>query len=96
MIPTDQTIENLTPDSHLLHQLDGQWQRVAMLLLWKLAKREMVRITVAEIAAFSAEFAPGAPTLYTHGHVDALDFQVIDEASARRLAAHHNGMRGTA
>ena len=90
------TVNKLNPDSVILQQLDGQWQKIAMLLLLKLAGREKVRITHAEMESLTKQFAPGIPVLMTHGHFDSIDFQVIDEAAARRLADYDAQMRGTA
>jgi hypothetical protein len=90
------TAINMTPDSSVLQQLDGQWQKIAMMLVWKLRGREMVRLTHADMEAFAREFAPGLPVLYTHGHSDSIDFTVIDEAAAIKLAAHEKTQQGHA
>lgn len=87
---------NLTPDSAVMQQLDGQWQKLATFLLWKLAGRTKVKLTHEEMELCAAEFAPGIPVLFTHGHSDSIEFQVIDEASAARIVAHDQTMRGTA
>lgn len=89
-------VEMLNPDSAVTQQLDGHWQKVAMMLLWKLAGREPVRLASEEIARFSAEFAPGIPVLATHGTWDAIEFRLVDEAAAQRLLEHERRMRGTA
>lgn len=86
----------INPDSVILQQLDGQYQKLMMLVLYKLKGREAVKITHEEIACCMAEFAPGSPVLFCHGHSDSIEFQVIDEASAQRLAAHDAKMRGSA
>lgn len=90
------TATKINPDSAVLQQLDGHWQKMAMLLLWKLAGREKVKITVEEMARWQAEFSPGIPVLLTHGHSDSIEFQVIDEAAAMRIADHEKTMKGTA
>lgn len=90
------SVTNLTHDSAVLQQVAEHWQKMAMLILWKTSGRQKVSITMADIQRFTAEFAPGAPTLYTHGHVDSFDFQVIDEASAHRIAEYSKTQRGTA
>lgn len=87
---------NLTPDSTILQQLDGHWQKMALFLLWKLAGDKKVVLHHHDIEACAAQFAPGSPVLFTHGRVDAIEFQVIDEAAAARLAAHDATMRGKA
>lgn len=86
----------INPDSVILQQLDGQWQKMAILLLWKLAGREKVKLTYQEIASCNAEFAPGIPVLLTHGHSDSIEFQVIDEAAARVIANFDKTMKGSA
>ncbi len=88
--------KNLTPDSTVMQQLEGKWQSLAMLLLYKLAGRERVVLTAEEIGACLAEFAPGTPVLFTHGQSDSLTFQVIDESAARLIAAHEATLKGTA
>lgn len=90
------SINNLTPDSVVLQQLDGHWQKMAAFLLWKLKGGEMVRLTHQDIEACGAAFAPHGPVLFTHGHSDSIEFQVVDMDAARRLAAHAQTMKGTA
>lgn len=89
------SVENMTPDSVVLQQLDGYWMKIATLLLFKLKGRDQVRITGDDMKALEKAFA-GGPVLYTHGHADGFSFQVVDEAAAARLAAHDQTMRGTA
>lgn len=81
-------------DAAILGQLNGQWEKVALFLLWKLAGREKVRITGDDMARCLAEFSPGVPVLLTHGHSDAIEFQVIDEAAAQRIAIFERQQRG--
>jgi hypothetical protein len=88
---------NMTPDSTVLQQVDGQWQKLAAMLLWKLVGRDKcVTLTHADIERFSAEFAPGMPVMFTHGHSDSIDFTVVDESAAKVLAAHDATLKGTA
>lgn len=86
----------LNPDSVVLRQMDGQWQKFAMFLLFKLAGREQVRLHADDMRKCLDEFEPGMPVLYTHGHKDSIDFQVVDEAAAASLVAHDRTMRGHA
>lgn len=86
----------MNPDSVILQQLDGQWQKLFMALLYKLKGKEQVRLTFKELQELGQVCAPGIPVLYTHGHTDSIDFQIVDEAAARRLAEHDAKMRGTA
>lgn len=83
----------INPESTILKQLDEQWQRVAMLLLWKTSKGERVEITVEEIEEFHDTFAPGIPVLFTHGMVDRMAFQIVDEKKAAELAAFDAAQR---
>lgn len=73
---------DLNPDSAILQQLDGQWQKIAAVLVWKLA-RNGVTLTVGDFASFPKDHA-----LYTHGHRDSIDFKLVTMADAERLAAH--------
>jgi len=75
-------------DSVILQQLDGQWQKMAMLLLWKLAGRKVVRITGEDMARCAKEFAPGAPVVFTHGMSDAIEFSIVDEERAKAFAEY--------
>ncbi len=86
----------INPESAMLGQMDGHWQKVAMLLLWKLTKGKAVKITAADIEQCSASFAPGVPVILTHGHHDSIEFSIVDQAAADRLAAHEATMRGSA
>jgi hypothetical protein len=88
--------ENLSPDSTVLQQIEGHWQKLFAILLWKTSKRERRTITVEEIAALGAAFPDGGPVVYTHGHADSIEFQLVTRESALRLAAHDKTMRGTA
>lgn len=89
-------VRKINPDSTILQQLEGHWQKIAMLILFKCKGRDRIKITHDEIARCMTEFAPGAPVLLSHGHSDSIEFQVIDEESAHRLAAHDATLRGTA
>lgn len=90
------SMTNLTPDSAVLQQVDGQWNKLAALILWKLAGREKVKVTHLDIARFNKEFAPSMPVLLTHGHSDSIDFQIVDTETAVRLADYDKTMGGTA
>ena len=79
-------IENLTPDSKVLEQLDGSWQKMFLFLLYKVSKREPVSITGQDIESCLADFAPNAPVLFTHGAGDSVSFQIIDVDTAKKLA----------
>ncbi len=84
----------INPDSTVLEQVDGHWQKLAMLILWKTSGRKAVKITAADMALCASEFAPGCPVIFTHGMSDALEFSIVTEDRARELAAHDATMRG--
>lgn len=90
------SVNKINPDSVILQQLDGHWQKIALLILFKCKGRDRLKITHQEIEHCMQQFAPGAPVLLSHGHSDSIEFQVIDEETAQRLAAHDATMRGTA
>lgn len=81
-------------DAMILDQLRDEWQKIAAVLLWKLKGREKVTLTGADFEAYAREFEPGIPCLYTHGHKDSIDFQIVDEPTARRHAAQDRSQRG--
>ena len=92
----DQANHEINSESTVLRQLDGHWQRLALLILWKCKGRVRITITHKEIEQFAKEFAPGNAVLYTHGHKDSLEFQVINEDRAQALAEYDRQQRGHA
>jgi len=86
----------VNPDSTILQQVDGQWQKLAAMIVWKLAGTSTVRLTAGDMDRFNAEFSPGIPVLLTQGHADAIELQIVDEAAALRIADHDSKMRGSA
>lgn len=86
----------INPDSIMVRQADGQWQKFAAFILWKLKGREVVKITAEDMKAMAAEFEPGMAVVLVHGHSDSIDFSIVDEAAAHRIAAHSSTMRGSA
>ena len=77
------TVKVLNPDSAILNQIAGQWEKLFVLMLYKLQKHERVRLTHAEIAAFPKDVA-----LLTHGHFDSIDFQIVSMEKAHELAEY--------
>ena len=86
----------INPDSVILQQVDGHWQKLAALIVWKCIGRGTVTITVEDMQRLDDEFAPGVPVLLTHGHADSIEFRIVDEAAAKRLAEHDRTLRGRA
>lgn len=87
--------EKINPDNLMLQQADGQWQKFAMFILWKLAGTGVVKITADDMKAMTDAYVPGIPVIFIHGHSDSIEFSIVDEAAARRLAAHDANMRGS-
>ena len=83
-------------DALVLQQLEGQWKKIAMILLYKLKGRETVRLSLKDITAMTEAFAPSLPVMFVHGHHDGFDLQLVDIESANRIAAHEASMRGSA
>lgn len=90
-------MSNKLNDALILNQLDGQWQKFAAIILWKLNGNRQVRITAEDIDAFGQQFgAGGSPIIFTHGHKESIEFQIVSEEAAARIAAHDAKSRGTA
>jgi hypothetical protein len=83
-------------DAPIIDQLEGQWQKLFMALLWKLKQREAVRLTAADFAALEDAYPGSIPVLFTHGMSDALEFQILDEAAAARIGEYEKSRSGNA
>jgi hypothetical protein len=84
----------LNPDSVILQQVDGQWQKLAMLILWKcVGAGKVVRVTADDIERLNKTFAPGIPVIFTHGHSDSIDFSIVTEQRAQQIGEHDKAMR---
>ena len=87
----------LNPDSTILGQLDEHWQKLAALIIFKLVGHDPVIITTEDMERFNAEFESGdGGRLLTHGHYDAIEFRIVGEEAAERLAAHDLTLGGRA
>lgn len=75
----------LNPESVVLQQVDGQWQKLAALILWKCAGTGKVVITAEDMDAMTNNFAPGMPCVFTHGKAESFEFSLVTEAEATRL-----------
>lgn len=81
------TVREINPDSLMLRQADGQWQKFCGLLLWKLVGRDKaVNVTAADIEAMGKAFGHDQATVLIHGHYDSFDLKLIAESEAHRLA----------
>ena len=87
----------IAPDSLMLRQVDGYWQRLAALILWKTSGHKRVTITADDIKAMTAAFeAEGGATVLTHGHADSIEFGLISAREAHRLAIEEAKKAGNA
>jgi len=75
-------INMINPDAAILQQVQEHWQKLAALIVWKLAPNG-VTLTHEDIASF-----PPDRILLTHGHRDSIEFKIISQADAERVAAH--------
>lgn len=84
----------LNPDSVVLNQLDGHWQKIATLIVWKLAGANTpVSISMEDMKQLEKEFAPDGPALFTHGKHDAFEFSVVSMRKAQELAEYDRKQR---
>ena len=90
------TVNVINPDSTMVQQSEGHWQKYLSLVLWKLLGRNAVVITLADIQALNRAFGEEGPVVKTHGHVDSIEFQLIDHATAQRLAEWDATRKGAA
>lgn len=88
-------VEVINPDSAVLSQVGEYWQKLAAMLVWKLA-RKGVKISVKDMDAFQREYEAGGGVLLTHGHHDSIEFKIVTRAEAERIAAYDATQRGTA
>jgi hypothetical protein len=62
-----------------LLQLQGRWQKLACVLLWKLAKDGCV------LMAYDRDAVPADKVLLAHGHRDDLEYRFVARAEAARI-----------
>jgi arginine decarboxylase-like protein len=72
----------MNPDSAVLQQMEGYWQNMAALMLWKLA-RDGVELTKEDIESF-----PKGSVLLTHGHKESVEFKLVTQEVAETIVAH--------
>lgn len=61
-------------------QLQGRWQKIAVVLLWKLAK-DGCRLT-----RWDRDQVPVDKTLLAHGHAQDIEYRFVPRAEAERVA----------
>jgi len=62
-------------------QLQGRWQKLAVVLLWKLAKDGCT------LMGYDRDAVPADKVLLAHGHAQDLEYRFVDRDEARRIAA---------
>ena len=76
----------LNPESEILQQTEGHWQKLLALIVWKLAKQG-VMITADDIMAFGKE----GLVLLTHGLPDGIEFKMVTQTEASQLIVMDKG-----
>ena len=79
----------LNPDSPMAQQSEGQWQRYLIAILFKLLKSEALFLTSDDLE----EFAKEPRYLIINGHVDSIEFRVVNEDSAVKIMAYESNVR---
>ncbi len=87
------TVQHLN-EAPILDQLEGQWQKIAMALIFKLAGPNVrVNLHGDDFVKMAEHYAPGVPVLFTHGHADSFDLMVVDHEAAMRIVEHQKTMQ---
>lgn len=73
--------------------IENYWQKIAMLLLFKFAKRQKVDLTLEEIQNFSKAFASD-PVLLCQENDLKFTFQLIEETLSQEILAYNRDLRG--
>lgn len=83
-------------DAPVLDQLEGYWQKIAALLVWKFGQGKVVQILKDDIRQFAKMSEAGQAILFTHGRSDGFEFSIITEEAAKRIEEHEATQRGSA
>ena len=81
----------INPDSTIMQQSEGHWQKYLMLVISKLAPAG-VTITIRDMEKLAGE----ERVLLTHGHIDSIEFKLVTRAEADRIVAYDKTQKGTA
>jgi len=77
----------------VLDQLEGQWQKIAAVLLWKLSKDKHVTIGTKDFADIQRATDAGQ-VFMTWGHYDSFEFRWMDQKAAEKLSDHVDSLGG--
>ena len=83
MNSNNRNIEGQNPESIMMPQMEGHWQKMCAVLLWKLAKTSTIRITNLDLQDLIMEFEPGMPVVFTNGKEEYIEFALITEEQAK-------------
>lgn len=86
----------MNPDSAMMQQAEGQWQKFAALMVAKYLAdtgKKSLHVMAADIEQFHER---DDNVLCTHGHVDSIEFKLVTPSQAATLVAYEAGMRGNA
>lgn len=84
---------NMTPNAEILQQMEGHWQLMATMILWKLNGEKKLTITSEEMKQFREQFEKrGGAVMFAHGHKESIDFQVIDSEAATKIQEYSQEM----
>lgn len=78
----------VNPDSTILQQVDGEWQKLCAFILWKTSGTGVVKVTIDDMRRMAEQFKPGFPVIFTHGHADSIEFSLVTEERAKVLAEY--------
>lgn len=81
-----QGVTALNPNHRTLQSLDGQWQKLTALLLFKLTGGEAVEIGMEDIRAF-----PSERVLVCDGRADRILLRLVSEAEGQKLVQREGG-----
>lgn len=83
---------NLLNRAPVIDQLEGQWEKIVALLMWKLNKGALTSLTAKDIEAYHASEL----VLFAHGHADGFSFRLVTHEEAQHLAENETSNRGRA
>lgn len=86
----------LNPESTMMQQAEGQWQKFAALMVAKYLAdtgKRSLHVTMEDIEQFGER---PDNVLCTHGHTDSIEFKLVTPTEASHLVAYDAGMRGSA
>lgn len=91
----DVKVRDYNPGATINAQLNGQWQQLMAVLVWKLAK-DGVTLTAAEIGEYAYLSQRGDAVLMTYGHTDSIELKTVSAEQARELATYDQSQVGRA